>query len=206
MVGIYKITSPSGKVYIGQSINIKRRFKEYNRKQCNQSIKLFNSLIKYGPEKHKFEIIEECEVERLNEREEYYISLFNSVNEGLNIKLSSKPSWTGKKRPEHSKLLKEKGSGFKYIRKEEHRLNMSNIMKRVWKDKKDIISNKIRINKIGKNTKSVICNETGLVYSSITKCSENMGISKGNICRFVKGTYPYSNIRGFTFSYFENLK
>jgi hypothetical protein len=29
IVGIYKITSPSGKVYIGQSINIERRIKEY---------------------------------------------------------------------------------------------------------------------------------------------------------------------------------
>jgi hypothetical protein len=27
--GIYKITSPSGKVYIGQSVDIKRRFTTY---------------------------------------------------------------------------------------------------------------------------------------------------------------------------------
>ena len=29
MIGIYKITSPSGKVYIGQSIDIERRWKKY---------------------------------------------------------------------------------------------------------------------------------------------------------------------------------
>lgn len=35
MIGIYKITSPSGKVYIGQSVNIKERFKSHlkNRKK-----------------------------------------------------------------------------------------------------------------------------------------------------------------------------
>ena len=29
VVGIYKITSPSGKIYIGQSIDIQKRFKHY---------------------------------------------------------------------------------------------------------------------------------------------------------------------------------
>ena len=31
MIGIYKITSPSGKVYIGQSINIEERWYKYNK-------------------------------------------------------------------------------------------------------------------------------------------------------------------------------
>ncbi len=31
MIGIYKITNPEGKIYIGQSIDIDRRFKEYKR-------------------------------------------------------------------------------------------------------------------------------------------------------------------------------
>jgi len=34
MIGIYKITSPSNKVYIGQSINIEKRFKSYKRYDC----------------------------------------------------------------------------------------------------------------------------------------------------------------------------
>lgn len=29
--GIYKITSPSGRVYVGQSVDIERRFAEYRR-------------------------------------------------------------------------------------------------------------------------------------------------------------------------------
>ena len=114
MIGIYKITNPKGKIYIGQSINIERRFSEYKRIQCSQSVKLFYSLQKYGIENHIFEILEECLLEQLNEKEENYILLFNSHIQGLNIKLASKPSWTGKKRPEHSKFLKENGSGLSY--------------------------------------------------------------------------------------------
>ena len=70
--GIYKITSPSGKVYIGQSIDIKRRFTSY--KTLNKSkrqVKLYNSFVKYGVENHIFETIEECLVDFLNERERF---------------------------------------------------------------------------------------------------------------------------------------
>lgn len=33
-IGIYKITSPSNKIYIGQSTNITRRWDEYRKLQC----------------------------------------------------------------------------------------------------------------------------------------------------------------------------
>lgn len=201
MIGIYKITNPKGKVYIGQSININRRFNEYKKMLCSQSKKLFNSLQKYGVENHIFEVIEECNAEQLNNKEEYYILLNKSHITGLNIKLVSKPSWTGKKRPEHSKLLKEKGCGFNYIRTKQHKDNMSNIMKKVWSEKRDNIIQKIKINKIGKKTKSIKCNETGIVYKSIKECSEKMNISKGILCSFVKNKYKYPSIKGFTFSY-----
>lgn len=81
-IGIYKITSPSGKIYIGQSIQVKKRFEQYRYLDCKKQPKLFNSFKKYGPENHKFEIIEECSVEQLNEREiywkKYYLNLFNN--------------------------------------------------------------------------------------------------------------------------------
>jgi group I intron endonuclease len=73
MIGIYKITSPSGKIYIGQSIDIPKRWKTYG-SVYKSSIgpKLRNSLIKYGSDNHIFEIIEECSLEQLNEREIYW--------------------------------------------------------------------------------------------------------------------------------------
>lgn len=72
IVGIYKITSPSGKVYIGQSINIGNRKYNYKQKNCKTQIKLYYSLEKYSFKNHTFEIIEVCNFTSLNEREVYH--------------------------------------------------------------------------------------------------------------------------------------
>jgi group I intron endonuclease len=87
-MGIYKITNPKGKIYIGKSKNIENRFKSYKKLQhCSQQRKLYNSLKKYGFENHLFEIIEECSLEKLNKKEIYWIQHFNSTKQGLNLTL-----------------------------------------------------------------------------------------------------------------------
>jgi group I intron endonuclease len=60
IAGIYKITSPSCKVYIGQSINIKKRWNHHKGNYNKEQPKLHRSFNKYGTENHIFEIIEEC--------------------------------------------------------------------------------------------------------------------------------------------------
>ena len=82
MKGIYKITNPKGKIYIGQSINIERRFQDYKNLRCREQRLIFESLAKYGWVNHKFEILEECK--NLNEREQYWINKFKSSTKGLN--------------------------------------------------------------------------------------------------------------------------
>tara|TARA_R110000868_G_C10722795_1_gene750949 strand:+ start:353 stop:901 length:549 start_codon:yes stop_codon:yes gene_type:complete len=88
MIGIYKITSPSNKIYIGQSKDILRRWKEY--KYCYVKYKINNSIKKYGIENHKFEIIEKCSINLLNERERYWQDFYNVLdkNIGLNLVLT----------------------------------------------------------------------------------------------------------------------
>jgi len=86
ITGIYKITNPNGKVYIGKSKNIISRYYKYNTLKCEKQKVIYNSLKKYGPENHKFEIIEECGVDELMEREKYYKIKFindNSVEDAL---------------------------------------------------------------------------------------------------------------------------
>jgi group I intron endonuclease len=84
IIGIYKITSPSNKIYVGQSINIEKRWKVYKHISCKKQVKLYNSLLKYKPENHIFELIEECSLEQLNEHEVYwkqhYINLLGWEN------------------------------------------------------------------------------------------------------------------------------
>jgi group I intron endonuclease len=89
-IGIYKITSPVGKIYVGQSVDLKKREKDYKKLKCWKQHKIYNSLKKYGPENHKFEILEECTLEQLNEKEIYW-GMQNEVlgENGLNLKLGT---------------------------------------------------------------------------------------------------------------------
>lgn len=83
--GIYKITSPTGKIYIGRSVNIRKRAFAYLKYSNSiRQRKLFNSFDKYGIESHNIEIIHECDVNELDYCEIKLIADFNSVVEGLN--------------------------------------------------------------------------------------------------------------------------
>tara|TARA_R110000868_G_scaffold1452_11_gene11460 strand:- start:417 stop:1118 length:702 start_codon:yes stop_codon:yes gene_type:complete len=90
MIGIYKITSPSGKVYIGQSVQIEKRRKKYSRLSCVNQTKLYNSLVKYGFSEHIFVVVEECRVEELNIRERYWQDFYEVLGvRGLNCILTA---------------------------------------------------------------------------------------------------------------------
>ena len=87
--GIYKITNNlNHHFYIGQSIHIQKRWKEH-RKTFNEN-KMTTTVLqkafhKYGFENFSFEIIEECEPDKLNEREVFYIAALKpeyNMNEG----------------------------------------------------------------------------------------------------------------------------
>jgi group I intron endonuclease len=58
MVGIYKVTSPTGKVYIGQSWDVEGRLNCYRKLKCHKG-RIKNSLISHGPENHTYEIAHE---------------------------------------------------------------------------------------------------------------------------------------------------
>ena len=90
MVGIYKITSPTGRIYIGQSIDIMFRWKTYNQKlKKNSQPRLYRSFLKHGVENHIFEIIEECEFDILDCRERHYQEVFDTISKnGLNCTIT----------------------------------------------------------------------------------------------------------------------
>ena len=86
-IGIYKITSPTNRIYIGQSIDIDRRFRFYKNLNCKTQPVLFRSFQKYGVINHTFEIIELCDFEFLNIKERYWQEFYNVLNGGLNCNL-----------------------------------------------------------------------------------------------------------------------
>jgi group I intron endonuclease len=130
--GIYKITSPTGKVYIGEAKNLKTRCEFYltpNRIKKQRAI--YNSLIKYSVENHKIEILEFCEPEKLMIRERFWQEHFNSVIDGLNCHLTSTDSKKKVLSEETKKIMSEKSKGYNnhfYGKKhtEESKLKISN--------------------------------------------------------------------------------
>lgn len=89
MIGIYKITNQiNHRVYIGQSVNIKQRWRKhkYDAQTCNKNYDypLYKAFRKYGIENFKFEIVEQCSVNELNDREKYWIAYYGSNIKGYN--------------------------------------------------------------------------------------------------------------------------
>lgn len=95
MTGIYKITNKlNNKVYIGQSNNIERRYKEhFNCKQPKQ--KIDQAIQEDGKQNFSFEVIEECDETNLTEREKYWIQYYDSFNNGYNMTKGGQNEYCG---------------------------------------------------------------------------------------------------------------
>lgn len=95
MIGIYKITNLiNNKCYIGQSTDITKRWSAEKRRAFNSDDDAYNTLLsrafrKYGIEAFKFEVLEECSKEHLDEREKYFIAKFKSNNIDFGYNLTS---------------------------------------------------------------------------------------------------------------------
>lgn len=94
MKGIYKFTNKfNGKSYIGQSINLELRYKSHKRNYQNSNLHTYNSkfyraLRKYGFDNFEYNILEENDLfsqEDLNNKEKYYIKLYDSQKNGYNM-------------------------------------------------------------------------------------------------------------------------
>lgn len=153
MIAIYKITSPTGRVYIGQSFDVERRFRQYNRKNCKSQPTLYNSFIKHSVEAHSFEILEQIDVDNqvyVNERElHYWQRHIDSGCDMMNLKMPGNQckfteehkkkigdAQRGQKRPTVGVKVKAALTGRKLS--EEHRKNISEGHKGIKKSKESI--------------------------------------------------------------------
>lgn len=95
--GIYKIVClPTGKVYIGQSKDVRSRFKYhlYDLKRGKHGNPYFmRAYEKYGKNAFQFEVLEYCEIEKLDEREIYYIATYRSCEEEFGYNILNSPWW-----------------------------------------------------------------------------------------------------------------
>lgn len=110
--GIYCITNiKNNKRYIGQSVNIKKRFYSHRyslKKQIHINKHLQSAWNKYGRDNFKFEILKECSRDELNKYEIEFIKKYDTTNpqKGYNHELGGRKN---KKVSLHSKLKRRTG-------------------------------------------------------------------------------------------------
>ena len=160
MIGIYKITSPSGKIYIGQSVNIEKRFNSYRYGLASKQPKLNRSFIKHGFYSHLFEIVCECDLIELNDKERYYQEIYDCIGtNGLNlcyVKSSDRNGYHSEETKKKISLNNSKNKlGYKLTEEEKNNLRVKNLGKKHSEEtkKKISIANKGRIVVVSEETK-----------------------------------------------------
>lgn len=168
MTGIYKITNPSGKVYIGQSIDIENRFKQHKRAfNLGSGTKLYNSFLKYGYDNHSFEVISECTIEELNKKERFYQEQFDSVNKGLNLCYTTTEVEKGIVAEEVKNKISKSKTGTP--RSAEHNAKIKAAMTgKIWRE--ETLSRRSKSMK-GKNTVKVKCLNDGKIFNSVKEAA-----------------------------------
>lgn len=113
--GIYTITSPTGKIYVGQSVDLASRRNHYSILQCKDQPRIYNSIKKHGWANHTFQVImplrDNTDQAILNWYEQFFIDYYrNEEIELLNIK-------EGGSHGKHTEETKEKMRG-RFVSKE----------------------------------------------------------------------------------------
>lgn len=217
LIGIYKITNPEGKIYIGYSTDLQRRETQYSVNNLSTQILLKESITNYSWSNHKFDILEYCSSDKLKIREKYWIEFYKSYQNGLNMNKGgggplnhsketktkmSKPKpegfgkiisdiKKGKLNPKLSLFKKGKPSSFTG---KKHTSETKQIMSqyRIGKTYEELFGEEeSKIQKYNKSLprkgKDIECINNGIIYTSIKEASFNLNISERSISNILTG-------------------
>jgi group I intron endonuclease len=225
-IGIYKITNKTnGKSYIGQSVDIKRRWAEHRMLSRDETLSLKRALKKYGVENFEFIVLEVCETDLLNRLEEHYIAFFNpeynrtkggdgskgcyrSDETKAILREKSKLQWVNKSDAEKNLIilnnLKGPKKGHSVSNETKNKLSERNLGKK--QSAETIQKRKDTFIKIGHTNwnyqnkeKPIFCVELNRQFESIKKASEILNINSSSICQQVKG--KRKSVGSYKFSY-----
>lgn len=220
--GIYKIENlVNGKIYVGKSINIYKRWKKH--KTLLNTKSHYNKHLQYawdvyGEDNFKFSIIEQCSCDNdvLSAKERYYIEVYNSKNSDFGYNMTNGGDGTSGFRlsDEQKKAASERVSGEKNphygIKKPESlKAQISQKLKgRVSpmlnrhqsEDARRQISAALKGEKSPK-CRGVYCTELDEEFWGATEASEKYGICRANIVACCQGRlksagkHPVSGIK-----------
>ena len=210
--GIYCILNKeSNKRYIGQAINLHNRCVDHRSDLYNQTH--FNDYLQksfnlHGEEAFEFLVLEHCHIEELDERECYYMSLYNVEDRDYGYNLKSGGQHGGSKLCKESR--KKLSDSIKASYTDELRQKRSDFQKAQWDNPE------IRVNRIGENAPmyghhhtdevkkrlsefrkgksfnlrnpdKVLCVETGRIYDNSRVAHNETGIDSSSILKTCRG-------------------
>lgn len=236
MIGIYIICcKENNKVYIGQAVDIRRRWRQH-KYELNSNTKTNDHLQKawnkYGADNFKFSILCECDKNKLDELEQYYIYCYESYDRkfGYNNNYGGSGVRGYKLTEEHkrkiSKALKGEKHPFYGIHlSENHKKNMSKNNAKYWNGKHRSEETKGKISKSNKgkpswikgkhmskeykekignaNGKAVYCIELNKVFYGACEAGRELGIPNSNISACCLGKLKSAG--GYHWAYSEGL-
>ena len=211
---IYKATSPSGKSYIGKTVNGLRRRKKQHYKAAKRdrynNIPFYRALNKYGDE-IKWEILKVCKSdEELRKSEIELIAEHGTYENGYNCTLGGE-GHSGFKQSEET--IKKRAlsiskalTGRKLSDQHKEALRQAKLgTVSNAKGTKRSDESKARISKAQEhNIKPLMCMETGEVFRTSRDAAEAFNVDRANLLRHLKRKPHYKTLKGLTFKYLEN--
>lgn len=187
---VYKITNPEGKVYIGSTVqSIHSRWCKYKNMKCQSQGRIYDSMLKYGPNNHIFEIIWEGPANIVLEKEREYGELCNVLDseKGLNGQLPRKGN-SPRQFSEESKAKISKTSTGRVMPK--RNIDYSNKVSSIHKGKKSPKSKHTIKNAVEKKKRGVCVYDINWKYvASFNSLKDASIFVKGevsNICKSCK--------------------
>ena len=137
------------------------------------NLHLARAFEKYGIDNFEFEIIEECQREQLNEREQFYIEIYHSIDPNLGYNKT------------------EGGDGnlgrhFVMSEEQKDKIRKANTGRKYTDDKLVNVRYACQ-HKIDPNQMVIYCYETNKYYLSIGKAAKELGICKESIRHVING-------------------
>lgn len=167
MIGIYKITNTiDGKIYIGQSIDIKHRrcCHEYDLKNQRHKNPHLQRAYNKNPDAFVFEIECTCKEEDLNNLEVFYIQKYNSTDPSLGYNLDAGGGGQGRMSEETKKKLSQSKIGNQSMKG----IKLSD----EWKK---------HLSEAQPHKKKVECIETGEIFDSFADAARKTGLNRTKI-------------------------
>lgn len=204
--GIYRIVSPSGKVYIGQAVNIKKRLQKYSSGNVKGQRRLYESFKKHGVQSHEFEVLELCDKSVLLNRERYYQDKYDAIGvNGLNCKLTTTSDRSGhhseqtrlkismsNKGKRCSDEAKEKMRAAKIGKKMPEKQRILMVGRTLSESTKMKISQRLEGNtyslgRVPANAKKILDRSTGLIYESTRSAADFLGVKQRTLQAWLYG-------------------